>query len=413
MSSGRNVLEVFLRNCYLEKVRPLVGLDVVKVITGMRRSGKSVLLEQIRDEVILKDDPKALVFYLNLEEEENSSYLKKGVLHECVLKVIRKANGKRVSVFLDEIHEVEEWEVTVNSLRTKKNVDVYITGSNSKLLSGELATHLTGRYVEIKVTPYSFAEFIAVSDTSFQGLGRDELFQEYLSFGGLPFLANMNYNGEWTKPYLEDVFSSILLKDVARRGKIRDIDLLTRVVRYVLTEAGHTFSAASIMRFLKHEGRPCTVDTILNYLALCEEAFLFARVSREDLVGKRILSVDEKFYVTDHGMRRALIGGDVQQDVDQVLENIVYFELVRRGWRVTVGRIRTKEIDFVAEKGSEKAYFQVAYLMPTQSVRDREFGAFAEIGDNFPRYVLSMDPVNMSVNGIRHLNICEFLLGRE
>jgi len=404
---------VFIRQRYLDLVRPLIGLDIIKVVTGMRRSGKSVLLEQIRDELILKQDPKSVVFYLNLEEEENAEYLKKGVLHERVLKEIRKANGRRVSVFLDEIHEVEDWEISVNSLRTKKNVDVYITGSNSKLLSGELATHLTGRYVEIKVTPYSFSEFCGAAGTVFPGMSRDALFQKYLAFGGLPFLANMSYNGEWTKPYLQDVFSSILLKDVARRGKIRDIDLLTRVVRYVLAEAGHTFSAASIMRFLKHEGRPCTVDTILNYLSLCEEAFLFARVRREDLVGKRILSVDEKFYVTDHGMRRALIGGDVQQDVDQVLENIVYFELARRGWKVTVGRVRSKEVDFAVEKDGQKAYFQVAYLMPTQSVRDREFGAFAEIGDSFPRYVLSLDPVDMSANGIRHLNICEFLLSNE
>jgi len=276
-----------------------------------------------------------------------------------------------------------------------------------------LATHLTGRYVEIKITPYSFAEFCVVAASVFPGISRDALFQKYLAFGGLPFLANMGYNGEWTKPYLQDVFSSILLKDVARRGKIRDIDLLTRVVRYVLTEAGHTFSAASIMRFLKHEGRPCTVDTILNYLALCEEAFLFARVQREDLVGKRILSVDEKFYATDHGMRRALIGGDVQKDVDQILENLVYFELVRRGWKVTVGRVRAKEIDFVAEKGGAKSYYQVAYLMPTQNVRDREFGAFSEVGDNFPRYVLSLDPVDMSSNGIRHVNLCDFLLGND
>lgn len=388
----------------------MIGLDVVKVITGMRRSGKSVLLEQIRDELVLKTDPQAVVFYLNLEEEENAGYLKKGVLHDCVLNVIKKAGERRVYVFLDEIHEVEDWEITVNSLRTKKGVDVYITGSNSKLLSGELATHLTGRYVEVKVTPYSFAEFSVAAATSFPGLGREDLFQKYLALGGLPFLANMNYNSEWTKPYLEDVFSSILLKDVARRGKIRDIDLLTRVVRFVLTETGHTFSAASIMRFLKHEGRSCTVDTILNYLTLCEEAFLFARVPREDLIGKRILAVDEKFYVTDHGMRRALLGGAVQQDIDQILENLVYFELVRRGWKVTIGRVRTKEVDFVAEKGGERAYYQVAYLMPTQDVRDREFGAFADVGDNFPRYVLSMDPVDMSADGIRHLRICDFLL---
>ena len=404
---------MLIRKSYLEKVRPFVGLDVVKVITGMRRSGKSVLMEQIRDEIILKDDPRATVFYLNLEEEENAKFLKKGVLHEQILKVIRKAKGKRVAVFLDEIHEVEDWEITVNSLRAKKNVDVYVTGSNSKLLSGELATYLTGRYVEIKVSPYSFAEFREASSSVFGALSREEQFQRYLTFGGLPFLANLGYCGEWTKVYLEDVFSSILLKDVARRGKIRDIDLLNRVVRYVMTEAGHTFSAASIVRYFKHEGRPCTVDTVLNYLTLCEEAFLFTRVPREDLIGRKVLAVDEKFYVTDHGMRRAMVGGSVQQDIDQMLENLVCGELLRRGWKVSVGRVQAKEIDFVAERGDDKCYYQVAYLMPDEKVRKREFGAFEGLKDGFSRFVVSMDPVDMSSNGVRHLNVCDFLLQPE
>lgn len=404
---------MLIRKSYLEKVRPFVGLDVVKVITGMRRSGKSVLMEQIRDEIILKGDPRATVFYLNLEEEENAKFLKKGVLHEQVLKVIRKAKGKRVAVFLDEIHEVEDWEITVNSLRAKKNVDVYVTGSNSKLLSGELATYLTGRYVEIKVSPYSFAEFREASSATFGTLSREELFRRYLEFGGMPFLANLGYRAEWTKVYLEDVFSSILLKDVARRGKIRDIDLLNRVVRYVMTEAGHTFSAASIVRYFKHEGRPCTVDTVLNYLTLCEEAFLFTRVPREDLIGRKVLAVDEKFYVTDHGMRRAMVGGSVQQDIDQMLENLVCGELLRRGWKVSVGRVQAKEIDFVAERGDDKRYYQVAYLMPDEKVRKREFGAFEGLKDGFSRFVVSMDPVDMSNNGVRHMNICDFLLQSE
>lgn len=404
---------MLIRKSYLEKVRPFVGLDVVKVITGMRRSGKSVLMEQIRDEIILKDDPRTTVFYLNLEEEENAKFLKKGVLHEQVLKVIRKAKGKRIAVFLDEIHEVEDWEITVNSLRAKKNVDVYVTGSNSKLLSGELATYLTGRYVEIKISPYSFAEFREASSAMFGTLSREELFRRYLEFGGMPFLANLGYRAEWTKVYLEDVFSSILLKDVARRGKIRDIDLLNRVVRYVMTEAGHTFSAASIVRYFKHEGRPCTVDTVLNYLTLCEEAFLFTRVPREDLIGRKVLAVDEKFYVTDHGMRRAMVGGSVQQDIDQMLENLVCGELLRRGWKVSVGRVQAKEIDFVAERGDDKCYYQVAYLMPDEKVRKREFCAFEGLKDGFSRFVVSMDPVDMSSNGVRHLNVCDFLLQPE
>lgn len=401
---------MFIRRQYIEKIRPFVGLDVIKVITGMRRSGKSVLLQQIRDEIINKIDPRGIVFYLNLEEEENARFLSKGVLHAHVLKILRRAGKRRVYIFLDEIHDVEDWETSVNSLRAKKNADVYITGSNSKLLSGELASCLTGRYVEIPITPLSFAEFSEAKGTGGGQSTPSALLNEYLLLGGMPFIMNLGYNAALSHDYLEDVFSSILLKDVAKRGKIRDIDLLTRVVRYVMTEAGHTFSAASIVRFLKHEGRPCTVDTILNYLNLCEQAFLFARVKREDLIGKRILSVDEKFYVTDHGMRRALIGGNASQDIEQMLENIVYFELVRRGWRIAVGRFGAGEIDFVADRQGERHYYQVAYLMPTSETRDREFGSLARLPDNHPKFVISMDPVDMSANGIKHIQITDFLM---
>ena len=398
---------MLVRNHYIDKTRPFIGLDVVKVITGIRRSGKSVLLQQIQDEIRGRVDPNGVFVSVNLEEEENSRFLAKGVLHEHVLKLIRKSSGRKVYVFLDEVHDMEDWEITVNSLRTKKNVDVYITGSNSKLLSGELATCLTGRYVDIRVTPFSFSEFQEAYGS--KGAGGNDAFHKYLTVGGMPFVANLGFREDLSANYLEDVFSSILLKDVARRGKIRDVDLLNRIVRYVMTEAGHTFSAASIVRFLKHEGRPCTVDTVLNYLELCEHAFLFARVKRVDLVGRRILAVDEKFYATDHGMRRAVVGGDALRDIDQMLENIVYFELVRRGWKVTIGRMRKKEIDFVAERNGERHYYQVAYLMPTVETRMREFGALSAISDNYPKFVLSMDPVDMSADGITHINIRDFL----
>jgi predicted AAA+ superfamily ATPase len=226
----------------------------------------------------------------------------------------------------------------------------------------------------------------------------------------MPFITNLAFREDIAGSYLEDVFSSILLKDVARRGKIRDVDLLGRIVRYVMTEAGHTFSAASIVRYLKKEKRPCTVDTVLNYLDLCEQAFLFARVKREDLIGRRILAVDEKFYVTDHGMRRFLVGGDAMRDIDQMLENLVYFELVRRGWHVTIGKIRSKEVDFVAERNGEINYYQVTYLMHSKETRNREIGALLEIPDNHPKFVLSMDPVDMSADGITHFNVRDFLM---
>lgn len=400
---------MLVRSRYIEKIRPFVGLDVVKVITGIRRSGKSVLLQQIQDEIAQNVDLAGVFVRINLEEEENSRFLSKGVVHAHVLNIAKKSRDRKVYVFLDEVHDMEDWEITVNSLRAKKNVDVYITGSNSKLLSGELASCLTGRYVDIQVTPFSFAEFCEAYNADGKR-GDDEVFRKYLALGGMPFITNLAFREDIAGCYLEDVFSSILLKDVARRGKIRDVDLLGRIVRYVMTEAGHTFSAASIVRYLKKEKRPCTVDTVLNYLDLCEQAFLFARVKREDLIGRRILAVDEKFYVTDHGMRRFLVGGDAMRDIDQMLENLVYFELVRRGWHVTIGKIRSKEVDFVAERNGEISYYQVTYLMPSKETRNREFGALLEIPDNHPKFVLSMDPVDMSADGITHLNVRDFLM---
>ena len=403
---------MIVRSQYIEKIRPFVGLDVVKVITGIRRSGKSVLLQQIQDDIAQNVDPEGVFVRINLEEEDNARFLSKGVVHAHVLKIIKKSKGRKVYVFLDEVHDMEDWEITVNSLRAKKNVDVYITGSNSKLLSGELASCLTGRYVDIQVTPFSFAEFCEAYNADGKK-DDDAAFRKYLALGGMPFVTNLAFREDLAGSYLEDVFSSILLKDVARRGKIRDVDLLGRIVRYVMTEAGHTFSAASIVRYLRKEKRPCTVDTVLNYLDLCEQAFLFARVKRADLIGRRIIAVDEKFYVTDHGMRRALVGGDAMRDIDQMLENLVYFELVRRGWNVTIGKVRTKEVDFVAERNGEVKYYQVAYLMPSQKTRDREFGALLDIPDNHPKFVLSMDPVDMSVDGIKHVNIRNFLKNGE
>ena len=400
---------MLVRSRYIEKIRPFVGLDVVKVLTGIRRSGKSVLLQQIQDEIARDVDPAGVFVRINLEEEENSRFLSKGVVHAHVLNIAKKSRDRKVYVFLDEVHDMEDWEITVNSLRAKKNVDVYITGSNSKLLSGELASCLTGRYVDIQVTPFSFAEFCEAYNADGKR-GDDEVFRKYLALGGMPFITNLAFREDIAGSYLEDVFSSILLKDVARRGKIRDVDLLGRIVRYVMTEAGHTFSAASIVRYLKKEKRPCTVDTVLNYLDLCEQAFLFARVKREDLIGRRILAVDEKFYVTDHGMRRFLVGGDAMRDIDQMLENLVYFELVRRGWHVTIGKIRSEEVDFVAERNGEINYYQVTYLMPSKETRNREFGALLEIPDNHPKFVLSMDPVDMSADGITHLNVRDFLM---
>lgn len=394
------------RISYIEKIRPFVGLDVIKVLTGMRRSGKSVLMGQVREAIRREIDPAAHFISVNLELDENRRLLEKGALHEYVLSEAGRHANCRTYVFLDEIGEVEEWETCVNSLRAHENLDVYITGSNSRLLSGELATYLTGRYVEIKVSPFSFAEFCAANPL----LERDAAFDAYLKFGGMPFLSYLSLNEMPCVDYLNDLYASILMKDIVRRHRIRDTDLLTRIMGYVMSETGHTFSAASIQRYLKHEKRPVSFETVMNYLSFGEEAYLFCAVKREDLIGKRILDVDAKYYVTDHGMRRAVVGGNVRRDIDRTLEAIVHREFLRRGYQVTIGRVKEKEVDFVCQRGTERLYVQVTYVMATEETQEREFAALRAVPDQYPKMVLSLDRTDLSEDGIVHRYLPDFLL---
>ena len=395
-----------VRRDYLEKIRPFVGLDFVKIATGIRRSGKSIFMRQVHDMIESEIDPNGKFIYINLEEDENKQFLAKGVLHDYVVSEAKKNARSKTYVFLDEISEVEEWERAVNSLRAKENIDLYITGSNSKLLSGELATYLTGRYVEIRVSPFSFREFRearAPEETA-------AAFDAYLEFGGMPFLSHIGYMPEPSREYLADLYSSILLKDIVRRHKVRDVDLLSRIIGYVMSETGHVFSAASILRYLKHEHRSASFDTVMNYLRFGEEAFLFSSAKREDLMGRRILAVDEKYYATDHGMRRAVTGGNVRRDIDRTLESVVYREFLRRGYDVRIGRIKEKEVDFVCESGNERLYVQVAYLMENEETREREFSALMAVPDQYPKMVLSLDRVDFSSNGITHRYLPDFLM---
>lgn len=396
------------RSIYLDKIAPFVGTDVIKVITGMRRSGKSVLLEQIQG-ILRERNPKARIFSVNLEDDENARFREKGVFFDYLNGMLKEAKGEMVYLFLDEVHDIDGWETAVNSLRLRKNADLYITGSNSKLLSGELATYLTGRYVEIKMTPFSFVEFVEAAQTVWPKEDRTQLFNRYLTCGGVPFLAKIGYDAVASRAYLQDLFGAILLKDVVRRKQIRDVDLLERIVRFVLSEVGHTFSARRIVAFLKNERRETSVETVLNYLAACEEAFLIARVPREDLIGKRILSVDEKFYVTDTGLRNEVVRGSLRRDVDRLLENVVYFEFLRRGYGVTVGRVREKEIDFVCSRSDGNVYVQVAYTVGGEETREREFSALEAVKTADRKLLLTMDRLDMSDGDIRHRYIPDFL----
>ena len=307
------------------------------------------------------------------------------------------------------MQEVKDWEKCINSFRVALDCDIYITGSNAKLLSGELATYLAGRYVEFIVYPFSFAEFLELYHSVFPEETVQKSFQQYILYGGMPYLANIRYADEPSRQYLQDLFNSVQLKDIVKRNKIRDVDLLERIMAYVMANVGNTFSASSLAKFLKSEQRTVAPETILNYIRYCCDAYLFYQVKREEVQGKQILASNEKYYIADHGIREAVFGGNAK-DINLTLENIVYLELLRRGYHVTVGKNQDKEIDFVCDKRGEKLYIQVAYLLASEETIQRELGVYDTVRDNFPKYVVSMDEFDMSRNGIKHRNIRDFLL---
>lgn len=402
---------MIIRDLYLKKIQPFLNKDLIKVITGIRHCGKSVMLEIIQQELINAGTAVDSILTYNFESMTLSHLRTAEALHHDVIEKAKSIKGK-VYLFFDEIQEVREWEKAVNSFRIDLDCDIYITGSNSKLLSGELATYLAGRYVEFVMYPFSFREFIEQIHETQPELPLAACFKQYLIYGGMPYLAQLQYKDEPVKQYLHDLYNAIELKDIIRRKQIRDVDLLERILAYVTANAGNTFSATTISKYLKSEGRKVAPETVLNYLHAGIEAFLFYPVKRQDLAGKKILSVQEKYYLADHGIREAIIGGNMR-DINLILENIVFLELKRRGYNITVGKAGEKEVDFIAERQSERIYLQVAYLLATPETIEHEFGVYRSIRDNYPKYVLSLDEFDMSRDGIIHINIRDFLLNKS
>lgn len=399
------------RESYMSRIRPFIGNELIKVLTGIRRSGKSVMLNLIQEELIDRGiDPRQFVS-LNFENMSNAHLCTATALHDEILQLAKEIGGK-VYLFFDEIQEVADWEKCINSFRVELDCDLYIAGSNAKLLSGELATYLAGRYVEFVIYPFSFGEFMELYRTVYPGTADRQCFNQYLTLGGMPYLSNLRYDEVASSQYLRDLFNSVELKDIVKRNNIRDVDMLERIIAYITTNIGTTFSSTAISKYLKSEGRSVSPETVLNYIKGCVDAFLFYPVKRQDLQGKKILTVNEKYYVADHGIREAVFGGNMK-DINLVLENIVYMELIRRGYSVTVGKVSEKEIDFVCEVRGRKLYVQVSYLLASQETIQREFGVFSSIRDNFPKYVVTMDELDMSRDGIKHCNIRDFLLAEE
>lgn len=399
------------RESYMARIRPFIDGDLIKVLTGIRRSGKSVMLELIKDELRARGVTEEQIIAFNFEDMRNAQLCTAEALHDELVRRAASIKGK-IYFFFDEIQEVERWERCVNSLRVEMDCDIYITGSNAKLLSGELATYLAGRYVEFIIYPFSFSEFLALYHSVEPDADTRTCFDRYLTFGGMPYLANLRFDETACRQYLRDLFNSVELKDIVKRNNVRDVDMLERIIAYVTANIGTTFSSTAISKYLKNEGRRVSPETVLNYLKACSDAFLFYQVRRQDLQGKKILTVNEKYYVADHGIREAVVGGNMR-DINLVLENIVFMEALRRGYSVTVGKVGEREIDFVCERHGEKCYIQVTYLLAAEETVQREFGVYEHVQDNFPKYVVSLDEFDMSRNGVRQYNIRDFLLAEN
>ena len=395
------------REIYMQRIRPFMNTDLIKVFTGIRRAGKSVMLELVKNELKESGISEENFLCINFEQFSNSQFLDVESLYKKITDFQKNTKGK-IYLFFDEIQEVDGWEKCVNSCRIDFDCDIYITGSNAKLLSGELATYLAGRYVEFVIYPFSFAEFFEMNRLKNPNVDKNSCFMQFLKSGGMPFLSNFPDDDSAKSQYLIDIYNSVVLKDVVKRNNIRDVDTLERIVAYAFSNIGHIFSATSLSKYFKSENRKISHDTILNYLKFCSDAFLFYKINRYDLEGKKIVTVNEKYYCADHGLREALFGKNIQ-NIDQVLENIVCLELLRRNYKVYVGKKGDLEIDFIAEKQGKKIYVQVAYLLASEETVKREFSVYNSVKDSYPKYVVSMDELDFSQNGIIHKNIKDFL----
>jgi hypothetical protein len=405
--------QMILRETYFNLLIGYIDKPFIKIITGIRRSGKSVLLMMLHNELLRKGIEESNILYMNFESFEFNEIDDAGKLYKYIQSKI--TNKKRYYILLDEIQEVISWEKAVNSFQVDLDADVYITGSNSRLLSSELATYLAGRYIEIPVYTLSFAEYLLFRGDSIHHGDFDTYreFDLFLRKGGFPALHVGEYTDELIYKAVYDIYSSAILRDTVQRYGIRDVELLERVVKYVFDNIGNKFSAKNIADYFKSQNRKIDLNTVYNYLNALEGAFIIYRISRYDIKGKEILKTNEKYYVGDQSLLYAVMGFK-DRLISGILENIVMLELKRRGFRVFVGKSEEKEIDFIAEKSGKKLYVQVAFKMTENSTIEREFAPLLEIRDHYPKYVVTMDEMwHDNVEGIQHKHIADFLLMKE
>lgn len=401
------------RNLYLEQIEQYSDSNIIKIITGIRRCGKSTILMLLRERFIEKGIPPEHIIYINFESLKNSELKTAQNLFKYINEQIK--SDKRYYIILDEIQEVVDWEKCINSLLVDYNSDIYLTGSNSHILSSELATYIAGRYVEIPIFTLSFKEFLDFKKIKQIDIGTDKvsLFNQYLRQGGFPIIHINKFSEDTIYKIIYDIYSSIILRDTIQRYKIRDVELLERVIKFALDNIGKTFSGKNIADYFKSQQRKTDINTIYNYMYALEGAFIFYRVPRYDIKGKEILKTQEKFYLSDISLLYASVGYK-DRLISGILENIVFLELKRRGYQVYIGKIDNNEVDFIAEKLNHKIYIQVAYKLESQKTVEREFSVLMNINDNYPKYVVTMDEFwREQIEGIKHFYISDFLLSNE
>lgn len=386
---------------------PYADKPVIKVITGMRRVGKSCFLQQIKQELIKKGISKKNIISIEKESLDFDFIESYQDMHKYVQKNSTEGS-KRYYLFVDEIQEIENWEKSVISLFKEENYDIYITGSNAHMLSSELSTLLSGRYIELPVYPLNFKE--TVEFAMYSG-NIDDQFKKYLKYGGLPGISHFLPDKEQVLQYIGDIYNTVLLKDIVKRFNIRNVVTLQNVTGFLFDNVGNLFSAKKLTEYLKNQKVKLSVETLQNYASYLQQTFLVHKAHRYDIKGKRILEISEKYYANDLGVRNSIVGYS-PNDIAVLLENIVYIELKNRGFNVYVGKMVDKEIDFIAVKTDEKYYIQVSYMLGTKDTQEREFSVFAKTQDHYPKILLSLDPMFKSgtVNGIHCLNIIDFLM---
>lgn len=398
---------MILRSDYIEAVKPFMDAPLVKILTGVRRCGKSTIFEMIRQELLERGIPEDHIIMKKYTEMDIPDTITAKQMYDEL--VSRVEDDKRYYFLLDEIQEIKGWEKAVNSLLEGMNADIYVTGSNSKLMSSEISTYLTGRYISIPVFTLSFREYLEFKKESTQSY--DKLLEEYIKFGGFPIIALGEYEQQSAYQIVDGIYHTVVSRDIVKRHRINKQDLFDRVVKYVIENMGKTFSASSISNFLKSENRKVSIESIYNYLRWLEQAFIIFPCERYDMQGKSILKTQEKYYLADVSFRYALFGYN-RKMLDGVMENIVYLELRRRGYDVYVGKNNTKEIDFIAIHKDEKIYVQVCVQIPENS--NREVGNLMEIRDHYPKYVVTLNEMDVGIeNGIRIVHLRDFLLAKQ